>query len=196
MADSNDDYPHGWHKKSEIERLIFSGLHGAPQPNADEKRRYLGLNREQVMAVLFDHQVKEPAIYIEVANAIKDPRAAIMILNGSIDVIFTAKYKTLAAAAGLHVTTVSGPEYSPATGLVVASDAAVDLEIIECGSRSSRLRSFGISDALIKCAGKKVCRKCFGLIKSKVPAEAINYKQLNLIDSLTGEYCPAHGDSE
>lgn len=195
MADSSNTNLHNWHKKSEIERLIFSGLHGAPQLNAEEKRRYLGLNREQVMAFLYDHQVREPAVYTEVAGAIKDPRATIMVLNGGIDSIFTEKYKSLAADFHLHVMTVSGPEYSPTTGLVIASDSAVDCEIIECEPRAARLRSLGLSDALINCAGKKVCRKCLETIKSKAPAETINYKHISLIDRLTGESCPAHGNS-
>ena len=196
MVDSNDNYLNNWHKKSEIERVLLSGLHGAPQLNAEDKQRYLGLNREQVMAFLFEHQVKEAAIYTEVDNAIKDPRAAIMVLNGRIGSTFTDKYKTLATAAELHVMTVFGPEYSPTTGLIVASDSAVDFEKIECGQRYSRLRSLGISDALIKSAGKKVCRKCYKVIKMKAPSETINYRQIRLIDRLTGESCPAHGDTK
>lgn len=195
MTDSKSDGLQNWLNRSEIERVIISGLHGAPEFKSDEKRKYLGIYREQVMAILFDHQVKEPAIYTEVVDTIKDPRASIMVLNGSIESTFTEKYKTLADASHLHVMTVSGPEYYPTTGLIVASDSAVDFDKIECRPRNARLRSLGISDALAKSAGKKVCRKCFRVIKLKAPSETINYKQLSLIDRLTGEACPAHGDS-
>lgn len=189
---SNTNDLHSWNEKNELERTLLTGLHGTPSIKADEKRDYLGVFREQVMGILLTPQVKEPAIYPEVALLMKDKRATGMILNGNINPSLIKKYSDLAVAAVLPVKTVTGPEYNPATGLVIASNTAVNFENISIEPRLSRLRGLGLDDSLIQAAGKRICSTCIQKIKEKAPSEMINYKELRFIDRLAGDTCPVH----
>lgn len=190
-----DDLPSKhWHKKSELEQTLLAGIHGAPELKADEKRKYLGIFREQVMAFLTEKQVKEPGIYTQVLQALQDSSANLLILNGTVGAIFTEKYKALAEKFKRPVKVVVGTEYSPDTGLVVASTSAVNFEKIEFEPRSARLGKLGLDEALINSAGKKICRDCLQKILSIAPSEQVNYHELGLLDRIMGDTCPAHED--
>jgi uncharacterized protein YueI len=181
-----------WHTKTELERTALSSLHGPPELKKQEKRKYLGVFRENVMIRLSMQQVKEPGVYPEVLQSLRDKRSAVLIANGMIDTAITKKYQALARKTGKSYKVVAGDEYDPDAGIVVASRDAVNREKVEPENRTLRLRRLGATDRLIQSAGKKVCRRCLQQILAADPTEQINYKTIGLIDRIAGDTCPAH----
>jgi uncharacterized protein YueI len=181
-----------WTKKDKVEQALLAGAHGTPELKHDEKVRYLGEFRERILKRLTKEQVAEKAIYPEILQALKDQRADKLIINGSIDYSFITKYKDLAIRLNKASTVRSDPEFKGDTGLIVISDAAVDVQDINAEDRASRLSGLGVSPALIEAAGKKVCKECLSKIAEADPNELLNYHKMTWIDRLGGDRCPVH----
>ena len=175
---------------SELERTVLAGMHGPPELKRAEKRHHLGEFRERVMVLLTKKQVMEPGIYPEVVRALEDKKASGVLLNGEISFNHTAKYEKLATGMGKKSTIVHDPDFKGQAGLEVVSDQAVDVADIEVGNREERLKKLGISEKLIRCAGKKVCTNCYDMIAGAEPRETINYRKLTSGDFFWGERCP------
>lgn len=190
--DHRDESLHQWSDKSELERTLLVGVHGAPELKPDEKQKYLGAFREQVLVWLSDKQVKDPAVYPEIVQALKQPQAKTLIINGTLNSTFVKKYQTLALKLRKAYRIVSDAAYERSTGIVVVSDKAVHVDKAEVENRATRLRKLGVNEALIRAAGRKVCRECLNEVLSADPQEKINYKKLRFIDRITGGTCPAH----
>ncbi len=180
-----------WVNKNELEKALSIGIHRAPEFKHEEKKHYLGEFRERVIRLLTKKQVMEPAIYPEIAEALKDRRAVKMIINGDIDYRFVKKYVKLAQKMGKTSTVIHDPGFKGETGLIVAGDGAVDVQNIDVPDRETRLKKLGVSPALIHSAGKKVCERCYKKIIHADPGEAINYQLLTLADRFWGERCSA-----
>jgi uncharacterized protein YueI len=190
--DSGREALQAWTNKSELEKALTAGIHGAPEIKKDEKRHYLGVFREQVIAILSTKQIKEAVIYPEIAQALKDKRSAKLIINGSINNCFTKKYQLLSQKLNKPYTVVADPDYAENTGLVIVSNEAVDIEHVDIEDREGRLRKLGTPETLIQSAGKKVCAECLQQILKIDPREKINYDELTWIERIMGEDCPAH----
>jgi len=116
--------------KSEMERTIAVGLHGAPELKYEEKKQHLGEFRERILKLLTKAQVMENKIYPEIVEALQDQRATKMLINGDIAYQFRSKYQKIASELGKSYTVVHDPELKGDAGLVVAADQAVDEENI------------------------------------------------------------------
>ncbi|ABO48972.1 protein of unknown function DUF1694 [Desulforamulus reducens MI-1] len=180
-----------WSNQSELEKTISAGLNGPPELKREEKNRYLGQFKERVIKMLTKGQVSEPAIYPEILDALKDPRASKLIINGDIPEVFTLKYQKLARQQGKHYFLVHDPALQGKTGLIVVSKDAVEVTDISVPDRTERLEELGIPQDLILLAGKKVCQKCYNRIVQAAPEEAINYQVISWWEGLMGERCPA-----
>lgn len=179
-------------QKDKVEQALLVGLHGAPELKYDEKVQYLGEFRERIIKKLTTEQVREKGIYPEILQALKDPRADKLIINGNVDYRVTEKYKSLAVRCKKISTVRSDPSFQGDTGLIVISDEAVDIQDIEVEDRSSRLSRLGIPPAIIAATGQKICKDCMEQIAKADENETINYRQLTWIDRLTGDTCPGH----
>ena len=179
-------------KTDKLGQTLLAGIHGIPEISRDEKRYFLGEFKERVLRKLSKKQVNETAIYPEVFGALKDQRANKLILNGEIDRSSMEKYRVLARRLNKNCTVRIDPSFKGDTGLVVASNQAIEESDITVTDRSLRLQKLGLSTSLIQVAGKKVCRKCIKRIVEVDENELINYHQLTWIDRLGGERCPVH----
>jgi uncharacterized protein YueI len=179
-------------KTDKLGQTLLAGIHGIPEIRRDEKRYYLGEFKERILRELSKNQVMEPAIYPEIFQALKDQRANRLILSGDIDRSSIEKYRVLARCVNKNCTVRIDPSFKGETGLVVASNQAVEEHEITVIDRSLRLQRLGLSTSLIKAAGKKVCRKCIKRIVEVDENELINYHHLTWIDRLGGERCPVH----
>lgn len=175
--------------KSELDRVLSAGLHGDPELKREEKLHYLGEFRERVIKLLSKKQVMEPAIYPEIASALMDKRAVMMLIDGDIDLRFTDKYLKLAKKLGKKASITSDPEFKGDTGLVIVSNDAADSVDIMVPDRETRLKKLGIPAELISSARKKVCEKCFNRITKADPGESINYQTITLADRFWGDHC-------
>lgn len=183
-----------WNQKDALEQTLLAGLHGGPEIKPEEKQAYLGVFREQVIAFLTQEQVKEPAIYPEISEAMKHEKFQKLIINSQLAAHYTNKYQMLARKNQKAYTMVSDSGFAQAAGLVVASGEAVDIENIAISDRQLRLKKLGVAEKLIASAGKKICGNCLKNILTLDPREAINYSELTWLDRITGERCPAHED--
>lgn len=182
-----------WAQKDNLEKALIAGMGGAIEFKHDEKIYYLGEFKEKVLCLLSKGQVAETAIYPEIVRALEDKRGTKMIIDGSIRISVVEKYKKLAKKANKPYILRSDPEFKGSTGLMVISDDAVeDEQVITVQDRKDRLKNLGMSSALIDAVGKKMCKECLGKILEIDPQEAPNYKELNFLDRIYGERCPAH----
>ncbi|AIF50402.1 YueI family protein [Pelosinus sp. UFO1] len=179
-------------KADKLGQTLLAGIHGIPEIRRDEKRYHLGEFKERILRKLSKKQVTEAAIYPEVFQTLKDQRVNKLILNGEIDRSSIEKYRVLARRVNKNCTVRIDPSFKGDTGLVVASNQAVEEQEITVVDRSLRLQRLGLSTALIQAAGKKVCRECIKRIVEVDENELINYHQLTWIDRLGGERCPVH----
>lgn len=178
-------------KHNELERVIAAGIYGAPEIKRDEKSRFLGEFRERIIKRLTKKQVADPGIYPEIIEALKSKASDKLIIHGEILNSQARKYERLAARLSKNYSIRHDPDFKGDTGLVVASNDAVDVEDIEVQDREERLKSLGIPVALIQSAGKKICKSCLNRIVQASPGEAENYNLLTVADHFWGEQCPA-----
>lgn len=193
MKDSTrDEALSGFAGKSGLERTLQSGIHGAPELRREEKTHYLGEFRERVLRVLTRSQVGEPVVYPEIEAALRDPKAAYMVVHSEISGKALAKYKKLAESAGKPVTSRNDPDFEGEAGLAVVSREAVDAEQVEVESREERLLKRGLPEQLIDAAGQAVCKDCYEKLKELAPEETRHYRLISPISRMFGERCPGH----
>jgi uncharacterized protein YueI len=114
----------------EVEERLIIGIHGTPELKRSEKILYLGEFRERVLKVLTKDQVDDSVLYPEIEEALKNPHAARLLLDGDLDYEFRAKYIKLARKYNKSYKVINDPDLKGEIGLVVASDQAVDVENI------------------------------------------------------------------
>jgi uncharacterized protein YueI len=113
-------------KKSELEKTIAAGIHGAPELRPDEKRRYLGFFRERVIeAVTFD-QLRTKAGLKVMMEALKDPRAVELLIRQeargtAMPLIVEARRR------GVDFTIVSDPNFVGEVAAALVAADAVDI---------------------------------------------------------------------
>lgn len=178
--------------KSELDRTLQAGIHGAPELHKEEKLQYLGEFRERVLRMLTRSQVGEPLIYPEIEEAMKDPRAAVVVVHGEMNSHALDKYRKLAARCGRQLTVRHDDDFTGEAGLVVAAKTAVDIEVIGVEGRKERLLKRGLPEQLIGAAGEAVCKDCYAKIQKLAPEETANYRLISPISRLFGEKCPGH----
>lgn len=113
-----------WSEKSELEKAVSVGLHGAPEVRPEERSHLLGELRERVLAVLTADAIKRPSLDPAVVKAMQDPRASAVVLDADLPYDDLAKYLRLAKAHDLPYTMRSDPAHRGDIGLVVVSDRA------------------------------------------------------------------------
>lgn len=182
----------GFSGKSELERTLQAGLQGSMELGHDEKTHYLGEFRERVLRVLTKSQVGEHVAYAEIEEALKDPRAALMVLHGDIGGQAAEKYRKLAEARGKPVTARKDADFAGEAGLVVVAKCAVDIAEIGVEDRMARLTAKGLTEQLIRAAGEAVCKDCYARIREAAPEELKHYRLMSPVSRLFGEDCPGH----
>lgn len=181
-----------WAQKDNVEQALMAGMNGITEFKHDEKIYYLGEFKEKVIRLLSKKQVGEIFIYPEIIQALRNEKATKMIINGSISNNLTEKYKKLAQKMNKPFTVRSDPEFKGSAGLLVISEEGIDLQVLTVEDRKIRLQRLGMPSALINAVGKKVCKKCLQQIMDIAPRERASYKELTLLDRISGEHCPAH----
>ena len=179
-----------WMQKEPLEKMLGVGSYGPPELKHDEKIRYLGQFKERVIRLLTKKQVTEPALYPEIVEALQNPRADKMLINGDLGDVFTAKYQRLARRLQKNYTVTHDPELKGDTGLEVISKDAVEVPDITVRDRQARLQELDISAGLARAAGQKICPRCYDQIIKADPREAVNSQPLTLADRFWGEHCP------
>lgn len=112
-------------KKSELEKTIAAGIHGAPELRPDEKRRYLGFFRERVIeAVTFD-QLRTKAGLKVMMEALKDPRAVELLIRQ--EARGTAMPLIVEARRQVDFTIVSDPNFVGEVAAALVAADAVDI---------------------------------------------------------------------
>lgn len=182
----------GFSGKSELEKTLLSGIHGAPEWKRDEKLNYLGEFRERVIRYLTKRQVAEPDIYREIRQALQNNPTSKMIINGDMNSRAYDKYLKLARELNRSFTVRHDADYTGDAGIVIAAADAVDIPDIHVADRRERLTTLGLSEELVDAVGKKLCKKCYDQLCEVAPEEAAKYRQLGPLDRLFREQCPVH----
>ena len=71
-------------KQNELEQRLMVGLHGTPELKHSEKMQHLGQFRERIIRLLTKDQVDDSHVYPEIEEALKEPRASRLHLNGDL----------------------------------------------------------------------------------------------------------------
>ena len=175
--------------KSKLEKKVEEGLYGRPEIKKEEKNRFLGEFKERVIRYLDYKQVEEPGTYPEILEAIRHPQAKKLIIDRRVDDERARDYIALARENELQFKRVDSPKFEGQTGLVVVSKQAVEIKNRKVMDRKERLQKLGISDRIIKNAGRKLCAACWQELEEKAPQELINYQKMNLLDKIGGTSC-------
>lgn len=181
-----------WSKQDKLKQTVMAGIHGHPEVKYSEKISFLGEFKERIIKKLSINQVKEKAIYPEILQSLQDVRATKMIINGSINGVFTKKYRELVMKMKKNYIIRNDPSFIGDTGILVVSDEFVDDQDIDIEEREVRLSRLGVPQPLIEAAGQKVCDSCLATIAEIHEDELINYRELTWMDRLSGDVCPAH----
>lgn len=106
----------------ELEKALFTGIHGSPELKRAETRQFLGEFKERVLQALTKYEVAAKQLNPQIETAAKDPRAKAIIIHGDINSEDAAKYQELAEARKLEFTVRHDPEFTGEIGLIVISD--------------------------------------------------------------------------
>lgn len=177
--------------KSKLEERVTHGIYGAPELKKEERSRYLGQFRERVLIALTVAQVEEPGVYAEVMDALRDPRARMLILRRDVQLDRASDYIELALEQQIAFKRVDEPGFKGSIGLVVVANDAVDVPEVQIPDRRLRLLELGFSEKLIDSVGKKLCAKCWEKLATLYPQELVNYRRITWVDILLGEHCVA-----
>lgn len=109
----------------ELEKALFTGIHGSPELKKAEKLQYLGEFRERVLKAITKAEAAAKQLNVEVEAAINDPRAQAIIIHGDLSAQEYGKYKELADRRSLDFTIRYDPEFTGDIGLIVVTDEAV-----------------------------------------------------------------------
>ena len=175
--------------ESKLEKTAREGAFGANEIKKGEKNRFLGEFAERVIAYLEEDQVKEKALYPEIKELLKHQEADKLIVRGDIPKFNIKKYKDWARHAGVNFTAKNSPEFRGNVALEIVGNNAVDEQFGRIQDREEKLQSRGLSDNIIKNAGKKLCDDCWKNLMEKAPEEEVNYKKTGIFDKLTGTGC-------
>lgn len=116
-----------WDNKSELEKTVLAGIHGAPQLKKEERNRYLGFFRERVIqAVTFD-QIKTKAGVAAITKALEDKSAYELIIHSNVRTYAMSCIVT-AQKRGIDFTITSDPKFRGEVAVIVVSQSAVDVE--------------------------------------------------------------------
>lgn len=113
-------------KKSELEKALVTGLHGAPELRPDERRRFLGFFRERVIqAVTFDQLRTKEGLKV-MTDALKDSRGVELVIHqdargAAMPLIIEARRRNL------DFTLVSNPEFTGEVAVALVAAQAVDV---------------------------------------------------------------------
>ncbi len=175
--------------ESKLEKTAREGAFGSKDIKKAEKNRFLGEFEERVIAYLDKEQVKDKAVYPEIKELLEHKEADKLIIRGDIPKSDTEKYKKWARSAGVKFTRKNSPEFRGNVALEIVGNSAVDEQFGRIIDREEKLQSRGLSDNIIKNAGKKLCDDCWKELMEKAPEEEVNYKKIGIFDKLTGTGC-------
>ncbi|MCG7345693.1 YueI family protein [Sporosarcina sp. ACRSL] len=113
-----------------IDDYIQKGIYGPKETKPDERRKFLGTTREQIVIVLTQEQVREKGIYSQVEDAIKENRKALLLLNGNIHYKVLLKYTKIASKYNVPYRYVTNKNHTTEIGLVLKHDYAVNKDEI------------------------------------------------------------------
>ncbi len=161
-----------------------------------EKKYYLGEYRERVLAALKVDQLVEDELYVEIVEAMKDPKAKFLKLRRDVGLKFLKPYIKEAEKLNFRYELIDGLSYLGDIGLIVASDLALDNEDQELVIRDmdQDFLDVGLGYEFSKNQGKHVCNQCHIIIKDKLPQYLDKFERLNFIDKLMGKKCPVCRD--
>ena len=113
-----------------IDDYIQQGIYGPKETKPDERRKFLGTTRLEIVIALTQEQVKEKGIYSKVEDAIKENRKARLLLNGNINHKVLLKYTKIASKYDVSYRYVTNGKHNSEIGLVLAHDYVVDKDEI------------------------------------------------------------------
>ncbi|UQD50916.1 DUF1694 domain-containing protein [Bacillus methanolicus] len=116
--------------KQNVNDYILQGIHGKKETKPDERRKFLGILRERIVAALTQHQVRENGVYKEMETLMKENPNAHLYLNGNMNYSYLSKYMKVAKKYKIESTIVTNKVHDTEIGLVLAYDFAIDKEEI------------------------------------------------------------------
>ncbi|HLN62434.1 MAG TPA: DUF1694 domain-containing protein [Symbiobacteriaceae bacterium] len=111
-----------WSKKSETEKALLAGMHGAPELRKAERDELLGEFPERVLASITKEQVGQERPDPAIVHAMENPQAKTVVVHADVPYHEAHKYKQLADEHHLAFTMRGDPNYEGDVGLIVVTD--------------------------------------------------------------------------
>lgn len=167
----------------ELEKYVEFALSGAPEIKGDEKRRWLGEFRENVVFALTDDQIQRKDIWRILEDKIKDPRVSRMIVKGQVNGEIAGKLMEICRKAGKDYKTINNPDFKGDIAMILASHRAVDEDDIWIDPGSL------LSDKFYHAKSNRLCKKHMEELKELHPQFADDFQELTFVDKLAGITC-------
>lgn len=106
----------------EVERAILAGLHGEPELNREGRKRFLGELPDRVLASISKEQARQGHIHADIAEAIRDRRAAAVVAHTDLPLEDAEKYRSIANQHQVPFTRRNDPSYTGDVGLIVVAE--------------------------------------------------------------------------
>lgn len=106
----------------EVERAILEGLQGEPELNREGRKRFLGELPDRVLASISKEEARQGHVHAEIAEAIRNRRAAAVVAHTDLPAEDTEKYRSLASQHRVPFTRRNDPSYTGDVGLIVVAD--------------------------------------------------------------------------
>ncbi len=116
-----------WNDKSELEQVVFSGVHGTPELRKHERLHYLGHFRERILEAITWEQLKTDKGKSHIKKALDDQRAYELVIHSrarsqAMPLIREAQSK------GIDFTVVNNSQLKGPIVVAVAAQQAVDVK--------------------------------------------------------------------
>ncbi|RJS56202.1 hypothetical protein BSBH6_04017 [Bacillus subtilis] len=116
--------------EEKMDLYLQQGMYGALETKPDERHLFLGSLRERVLLALTKGQVLRSRPYEEAEHALKSSKNITLLINGELQYQSYSSYIQMANRHGAHFKIVSDLQFHTPLGLVIASDIAVNRELI------------------------------------------------------------------
>lgn len=107
-------------KFSDIDRALFTGIHGKPVIKKEERKRYLGELKERVIAFLTFEEMAKRGVDSRIITALKNPNVSHVVISGKVALKDWAKeYVDYANEKDIPSRFTSDPEHVGNIGMIV-----------------------------------------------------------------------------
>lgn len=169
--------------KDKLEEYLTVGVYGAPEIKKEEKIRYLGLFRENVVKGLTFQEIQDAAGVFYFKLALKEPHVDKVVIRQDILEEKRRQLIAITTEKNLDFKVVSSEDFIGDLAVVLASNKAVNSKDISMENKPE------ISQFFKGNFGKSLCKDCLEKAEAIHPDLPKEFKKISFFDKIMGIKC-------